>query len=82
MASAPVVRFVESRMVSTQIAPHVIRGLALPVFDADNPAHQRVGGLCKEGHDAVQNVGGDLGAIQRLLDAEVARVFRDSDTAK
>jgi methylase of polypeptide subunit release factors len=47
------VAFVESRMVSTQIAPHLIQKLRLPAFDPANAVHARLSSLCREGHVTV-----------------------------
>jgi hypothetical protein len=43
--------FVESRMVSTQIAPHVIAKFGFPMFDPGIPIHRKIGALCREGHE-------------------------------
>lgn len=51
LASAPIIAFVESRMVSTQIAPHLIRGLNLPAYDGNNSLHRELAELCRYGHE-------------------------------
>ncbi|MEN9937758.1 MAG: hypothetical protein RLZZ387_4337 [Chloroflexota bacterium] len=72
LSSAPVRLFVQSRMVETQIAPHVIERLALPRYDASDAAHGEIARLCREGHRA--RAAGDepaaraaQRAIERLL---------------
>jgi hypothetical protein len=50
LTSAPVRLFVESRMVETQIAPHVIQRLALPPFDPGNDIHIQIASVCEAGH--------------------------------
>lgn len=74
LASTPVVNFVKSRMVSTQIAPHVIRGLKLPAFDPANPSHLRVSEACEEGHKRAR-VGEDLADSIGRLNWSVAEVL-------
>ena len=51
LSSSPVRSFVESRMVETQIAPHVIQNLNLPRYDPESPLHKDVSRLCALGHD-------------------------------
>ncbi len=75
LASAPVVRFVESRMVSTQIAPHVVKGLGIPAFDESSPRHRRVSALCEEGHRLVEGAGRIPVDLLGSLDEQVGLVL-------
>jgi hypothetical protein len=70
LSSAPARFFVESRMVETQIAPHVISQLAIPPFDKANPLHVRVAELCRRGHAANAAV-----PYQEQIDAMIHKIF-------
>lgn len=50
LSSSPARRFVESHMVGTQIAPHVISTLAVPVYDASCADHRAIADICRRGH--------------------------------
>jgi hypothetical protein len=65
LSSTAVRFFVESRMVETQIGPHVISQLALPVFDRLNAVHLRVAAECRAGH-ASRSRGNDMEAGKRM----------------
>jgi hypothetical protein len=54
LSSSPARLFVESRMVETQIAPHVIADLALPAYSPGDPRHLRIAELCRAGHQAAR----------------------------
>jgi hypothetical protein len=51
LTSSPARWFVESRMVSTQIAPHVIEKLALPMYDPRDGLHRALSQLSLDQHD-------------------------------
>jgi methylase of polypeptide subunit release factors len=74
LSSSLAVAFVESRMVSTQIAPHLIQGLAVPVFDSSNSLHTRLSEVCKLGHEAAR-VGAPIDTFEDSVDALSAEIF-------
>ncbi len=55
LSSSCAVSFIHSRMVSTQIAPHLIQGLALPEYDSCSRSHREVAQLCEAGHQSIKN---------------------------
>lgn len=56
LSSPPVRLFIQSRMISTQIAPHLINDLAIPRFDPQNPHHDSVATACRAGHYAMREL--------------------------
>ncbi|MCE5243034.1 MAG: hypothetical protein ABFD98_16460 [Syntrophobacteraceae bacterium] len=76
LSSTPVRFFVESRMIETQIGPHVISQLSLPVFDSLNVAHRRIAAECRAGH-ASRAEGDDAEARRRMdsLDDLMAEIL-------
>jgi hypothetical protein len=54
LSASCAVSFIHSRMVSTQIAPHVIQGLRISEFDSRDARHMRLAGLCERGHQVLQ----------------------------
>lgn len=67
LSSSPARCFIESRMVATQIAPHVIARLALPRFDAHNAHHRQLADVCHTGHQAMQR--GDTAQAHAMHEA-------------
>jgi methylase of polypeptide subunit release factors len=55
LSSSCAVSFIHSRMVSTQIAPHLIQGLALQEYDPRSNSHRELAHLCKAGHQSLKN---------------------------
>ena len=79
-SSSPVRFFVESRMVSTQIAPHVIKHLAVPRFDPTCSLHTRIAKLCRYGHmDMVQEDGRHCANVLADIDRCVKDLMDLSD---
>lgn len=68
LSSTPARRFIHSRMVETQIAPHVISRLALPRYQPGRDDHRALAGLSRAGHR--QRAAGDEDGARRTL-AEV-----------
>lgn len=80
LSSAPARLFVQSRMVETQIAPHVIEELALPRYQAERSDHRRIAELCRAGH-ALRRAGDgeEVQAARRAIDALIPAVLPVSD---
>lgn len=76
LSSSPARLFVHSRMVETQIAPHVIARLALPRYDPADARHAAIAGSCRAGH-ALRRAGDEPGARAALaaIDALVPGVL-------
>jgi methylase of polypeptide subunit release factors len=55
LSSSCAISFVHSRMVSTQIAPHLIQGLALPEYDPSSNFHNEIAQLCEAGHKSAKS---------------------------
>jgi hypothetical protein len=52
LSSSLVRSAIESKMVSTQIAPHVIENLAIPLWNSSDPRHTDISLACRSGHAA------------------------------
>lgn len=86
LAGSVVVDHVHSRMVSTQISPSIIAGVAVPKFDPNSDAHIEIARICKAGHEAMKDdTAPSMDSIARLdmlvaslweLDANVAEAAR------
>ena len=50
LSSAPVTECIQSYMNPTSISAHILDKLKLPDFDPNNPLHQELALLCREGH--------------------------------
>ena len=72
LSSSPVKFFVESHMVETQIAPHVISRVSIPRFDEGNKAHVELSSACQHGHIArrMNNV-----SEYRRAEADIDRII-------
>ena len=70
LSTSCAVSFIHSRMVSTQIAPHLIQGLRLPKFDSTDGTHTQIAKICAAGHSAIRDGGlvtpGDLDQLDAL----------------
>ena len=75
LAGSVVVEHVHSRMVSTQISPSIVSGIAIPRFDPDDLRHMEIAELCRDGHAARRQQDADLGRIVRRLDVQVAALW-------
>ncbi|MET8941063.1 N-6 DNA methylase [Streptomyces rubiginosohelvolus] len=82
LLSSSVVRVnIESRMVSTQIAPHLIENVRIPIWDPADPAHVQISRACQEGHE-LRAAGNDYRTALATVDAAAARIFElKSDVA-
>ncbi|MEV5442613.1 N-6 DNA methylase [Streptomyces sp. NPDC052644] len=82
LLSSSVVRVnIESRMVSTQIAPHLIENVRIPIWDPTDPAHVDISRACQDGHE-LRAEGKDHRAALAAVDAAAARIFElKSDVA-
>lgn len=69
--SAPVRFGVQSFMISTQIAPHIISRLSIPVFLSANLAHRQLAALSQQAHEAT--AAGDAARV-REIEAEIDRL--------
>ena len=50
LSSTLVAECVKSYMNPTSISAHILNKLNIPSFDRDNPLHQEISRLCKDGH--------------------------------
>ena len=62
LSSTPVARCVRGYMNPTSISAHVLGRLRIPKFDAGNPVHREIAGLCQAGHRAEEMEG----AVRRI----------------
>lgn len=53
LSSSPIRLSVVSSVTSRQVSTNVIRNLALPKFDENNPTHCEIGSMCEAGHQAM-----------------------------
>lgn len=51
LSTSCAISFIHSRMISTQIAPHLIQGLEISEFEPDNAAHIKIADICMKGHE-------------------------------
>lgn len=58
LSASVVVDHIQSRMVSTQISPSIVRGIAVPKFDPENELHLSISRICESGHDALRSGNG------------------------
>lgn len=76
LASSLVASHVHSRMVSTQISPSIIAGIALPVYSPSDGRHRSIVSLCRRGHMEMASDDRDaLAATIEELDATAAELF-------
>lgn len=75
LSGSVVVDHVHSRMVSTQISPSIIAGVAVPKFDPSSDAHAEIARICKAGHESMK--GGSAPSAESIasLDALVASLW-------
>lgn len=75
LAGSVVVDHVHSRMVSTQISPSIIAGVAVPKFEPSSDAHAEIARICRAGHEAAK--GGIAPSAESIarLDALVAALW-------
>lgn len=75
LSSSCAVSFIHSRMVSTQIAPHLIQGLAIPEFDTSNRIHSEISAVCEAGHNSTKSGGVAPTSALHRVDALGAQVL-------
>jgi len=68
-------------MVQTQIAPHVIRNLYIPLFEPENPVHIQLAEACLIGHIALAE-GGEYkyDKQQRYIDQLICKILPISES--
>jgi methylase of polypeptide subunit release factors len=80
LSSSCAISFIHSRMVSTQIAPHLIQGLALPKYEPSAKSHVEIARLCEAGHLSIKNGGTIEATVLNHLDdlgAEILGASRE-----
>jgi len=86
LSASVVVDHIHSRMVSTQISPSIVRGIAVPRFDPENEAHLSISEICDSGHFALSH-GDPVGAeavvrLDRLVSSLWGLSPKDAEHAR
>jgi len=74
--SSPVRYAVNSYIVGTQIAPHVLQNVRIPKFNPQSPLHLHLSELSEKAHKVAKDGDGDeLSAIEEEIDDLAARIW-------
>ena len=65
---------VNSYCVGTQLAPHILKNIAIPKFDSDNSIHQDLSNLSKQCHEKTA-AGIDVTDLEEQIDELAAELW-------